>query len=448
MSDQVKEGGNISNQGLHVSNQSGKSKLYTIVLYLTGQQASGVQALINLQCRAHSLNLPMIILEPVIPRNKFKAMPPIRFDESGEPLLNQPRRDTILRFGDLFNLEHFNRVSGDLSYPQLAPRDDFFKSAPRNIIFVLLYEGEKNELPELTRLWPEHSSGLTGGCFDPLKSQLGFDPKYQLYEIVQKGFCVVEVVVFRITRGETLIFTEAQLKRTILGGFSYSEITLVFNIWMPKFVLPGSKGRECIHAGYRSTKDQVQPSKQLLASANYYESHFLDSDSNQLTLMIRLEHIYTYLRRPRSQYGEWTVEKCLNAAVKEVRDFQSRRSFGKPFVTLDIGKYGSKTVRSIGTDHLRNDTRHINALLSSLYDGQWNIREWEESFIEASGGIEDSSYIAALQRTLASRAECLILVGGGMFQELTMKKYMETHEQEDWCVHFLCIKDRLDSQLP
>ena len=58
-----------------------------------------------------------------------------------------------------------------------------------------------------------------------------------------------------------------------------------------------------------------------------------------------------------------------------------------------------------------------------------------ESFTESIGGIEDSSYIAALQCTLASRAECLILVGGGMFQELTMKKYMSTHEKANWCIH-------------
>ena len=388
----------------------------------------------------------MVILEPVISRNKFKAMPHIPLDDSNGSVSYIPPPEPALQFHNLFDIANFNKFSTDMNYPQLAPRDIFFENAPRKIILVYIYEGEKNQLPELTKLWPKRNTS-TGNCFDPLMSELASDSKYQLYQIIQKGFCVVRVIVYRITRGESLIFTEPQLRKSILGGMKISDFTLVFNIWMPKFVLPGTNGRECIDSGYHSSKGQFQPSKRLLANARYYKKHFLNSTVTHITLMIRLEQIYTYLHRPRSQYGNWTVKKCLDVAIEKVKEFQSKRSLGVPFVTLDVGKYGSKTLKSFGLERVRNDTKYINRLLASVYDHHWNLKEWENSFTQATGGIVDSSYIAALQRTLASKTECLILVGGGMFQELTMRKYMESHEEEDWCIEFLCIKDRIDNEV-
>ena len=424
----------------------GREYLFTIVLHFTGQQASGIQALINLQCRALSLELPMVILEPVMTRNKFKAMPHIPFSGSDGSEVDIPQPEPALLFDDLFNLANFNKISRDLNYSQLVPRDYFFEKAPRKIVLVFIYEGERNELPELTRLWPKRNES-SGKCFDPLTSQLNLDPKYQLYQIIQKGFCIVKVILFRMTRGEALIFTEAQLRSNILGQMKTTDFTLIFNIWMPKFVLPGIKGRECIDSGYHSSKGQFQPSRRLLANAKYYKKHFMNSTDSHITLMIRLEQIYMFLHRPRSAYGNWTVKKCLDVAIEKVEEYQGSRSLGLPFVTLDVGRYGSKTLKSIESEKLKNDTKYISKLLSSVYDHHWNLKKWENSFTESTGGIVDSSYIAALQRTLASRAECLVLVGGGMFQELTMRKYMESHKKEDWCIEFLCIKDRIDNEV-
>ena len=430
---------------IRLNEKGGSGKLHTIVLYLAGQQASGIQALINLQCRAHSLDIPMVILEPIIPNNKFKAMPSLKLNETGHPILDS-QTESYMRFSDLFDFDLFNKMSSEMGYPQLAPRMYFFETAPQKVIFIVLYEGEKSDLPAMWDVWPLESSP-TDECFNPLTSHLSSDPKTQIYQIIQKGFCVIKVVLFRITRGESLIFTEDQLINSIFENRSFDDFTLVISVWMPKFVLPGNKGRECIHSGYHSTKEHVQPSKRLLADVKYYEDHFLNSNGKHLTLMIRVEHLYTFLRRPRSQYGQWTKEKCLDASIKEVQELQKNMSLGKPFVTLDIGKFGSKTLRSLGAEAVKRDTAGVNRVVSTVYNGEWDLKEWENSFTQATGGVEDSSYIAALQRTLASKSECLILVGGGMFQELTMKKYMENHDKADWCIRFLCIKDRLSEEV-
>lgn len=445
MSDSEETRTNSNSVPANVGNHS-ENKLYTIVLFFTGQQASGIQALINLQCQAHSLELPMIILEPVICHNKFKAMPSVELNETLVPVMDQlPSVDETMMpwFSDLFDLQIFNQMSSDMGYPELAARDYFFETAPKKIVFVFLYEEENVARGEIVRLWPIHNS-FVDHCFDPLSSQLNPDHLYQIYRVIQKGFCVIKVILYGIVRGEELIFTESQLRRYMLYNSkrSYGDFTLVFNIWMPKFVVPGYKGRECIHLGYHSTKGQIQPSKQLLSSAKYYEDYFLKSNGNHLSLMIRLEHVYTFLHRPRSQYGKWTVKKCLNSAFEKATDLQKIKAFGKPFVALDIGRFGSETLGLMDSASINNDMELINSLLSSVCDGEWNVTFWEESFIQAARGIEDSSYIAALQWTIASKAECLILVGGGKFQELTLRKYMSSRDIASWCVYMYCIEDR------
>ena len=430
----------FNNAKIRADNSSRKAKLlYTVVLYLAGQQASGVQALISLQCLARSLGLPVALLEPVMVLNKFKAMPLVEFDASGKPLPNR-----VVHFGDLFDLDIFNNFSNHMRYAPLLPRDAFFANAPRNIVLVNLYQGEMRQSPLLTRLWPEPDTP-TGGCLDPLTSKFGSDTRYQVGQLVREGFCIVKVVEFQVVgHGQGRIFTESDLKKSMLGDMLYTNFTLVFNLWMPKFVLPGAKGLQCVNAGYYSAKGQFQPSRRLLDNAEYYKKHFLNSTKSYLTLMIRSEHLYTITSRPGSK---WTVRKCLEDAVDQVKYLQSKRSFGKPLVTLDIGRYGSKSIRRVGRGRLRSDMEYISELLSSVNYGQWSMREWEDSFTEATGGIEDSSYIAALQRTLASKAECLVLVGGGMFQELTMRKYMESHEKADWCMHLVCVKNAFNSAI-
>ena len=435
----------LSSTQVSISNGNGSNKLHTIVLYLAGQQASGVQALINVQCHVHILDLPVIFLEPVIVLNKFKAMPLVEYDASGKSMTKESLPKMVVHFSDLFDLDIFNKFSSEMNYSQVVPRDVFFASAPRKIILVHLYQGLASKRPRMTPLWPREDSPGDGGCFDPMKSNLDPSPKDQLRLLNLKGFCVFKAVTYRVEGGgQGLIFSETELRESVLGDLPYSDFTLVFSLWMPKFVLPGTKGLQCLHSGYHSAKGQFQPSQHLLQNAQYYKEHFLNSTrrGGYLTLMIRLEHLYVSPRKG------WTVTRCLDAAIAKVKEFQSERNYGKPFVTLDIGRYGSRSLRrNLGLDNVRRDMKYISELLSSVYNGQWSMKEWENSFIEATGGIVDSSYIAALQRTLASRAECLVLVGGGMFQELTMRKYLETRNINDRCIHLLCLKNDINSEI-
>ena len=142
------------------------------------------------------------------------------------------------------------------------------------------------------------------------------------------------------------------------------------------------------------------------------------------------------------------ITKCLNQVVEISRETQAKQStINNPFITIDLGESGSKTWQSNLIGHVNTTYWIINAgeTISTLSHGEWStIKEWEESFNQRTGGIENPAYIAALQRTLASRADCLILVGGGNFQSIALRDYIKNHpDKKSQCVKIVCALDRL-----
>ena len=71
-----------------------------------------------------------------------------------------------------------------------------------------------------------------------------------------------------------------------------------------------------------------------------------------------------------------------------------------------------------------------------VYNGRLSYDKWEESFVTATGST-DRGYIAALQSAVASRADCLVLIGGGHFQVMTHQKYMSYGHAHE-CVYKMC----------
>ena len=47
----------------------------------------------------------------------------------------------------------------------------------------------------------------------------------------------------------------------------------------------------------------------------------------------------------------------------------------------------------------------VKRTVCALSNHEWTFDEWEKSFVQATGGMDSPTYIAALQRTVASRVE-------------------------------------------
>ena len=405
-----------------------------------------MEALTCLQCWASVLDLPLLLMEPALSGNYFKAL---------------PQHQTV-QFRDIFDIKHFNEESKKMQYAQFIDRDLFFKRAPYKVVFVNIRESNTSQIL-VTTLLPDESDIC--GCIDPLQinfraneSLIADETKDELVQLIKKGFCIVKVVdiMHQFSPGMPRVFTAEQMKWDVLGNLSYSDITLVFNYWRANFVVkhtssePESKSK-CYGVGYHSFKHNIIPSPQLLSDVQYYEDHFLKSGNN-ITVMVRIEHIYTYLRgyfrAKHFKPGQWSLDKCLRKTVDKVHELQNDNQYGKPFLTMDIGRFGSVTWTTENADKSIEAHKYGHEFFSWIYGNSWSFNEWEKSFTQASRGTEDSGYIAALQRSLAIRADCLILVGGGSFHELALKEYMAYHRDRSskWCIYFICSKNERDLQ--
>ncbi len=90
----------------------------------------------------------------------------------------------------------------------------------------------------------------------------------------------------------------------------------------------------------------------------------------------------------------------------------------------------------IGDEHV---FQAVQDTVTRLFGNRLTFEEWENTFSNVTSGVEDRGYIAGLQKAIASRADCLVLVGGGHFLHLALREYMHNHpDQSTWCVELLC----------
>ena len=169
--------------------------------------------------------------------------------------------------------------------------------------------------------------------------------------------------------------------------------------------------------------------------------------------MIRVERFLTLKSSGRSNE---TVDSCLRKtlAVYAGLKRQPQWADSEPYLTLDIGRFGSGIMQKQSTvsmfgESLRDVTNLVTDLLVKVYDGRWeSIRQWEDSFLETTGGVHERGYVAMLQRGIAVQSDCLVLMGGGSYQEVAATQYLEAHPGPgQQCLHTVCAATALTTSL-
>ena len=401
-----------------ISHKRNEQHGYVFVLSYSGQQGAGIQALTSLQCWVASFNLPMFILEPILSRTVFVSFP------------RNLNNTQFVRFSDMFDIKHFNRISKSSGYALVGTREDFFTAAPRNAIYVYVKLARREKIRPPRLVWSRDSQP------DGQQQCYHFEDG-RLAQLDKEGFCFVRLIEATCSQRQNLKITDKDVRELIFGEWLPQHVTLIFSKWKTPWYVANNElddPYECKKVGKSSNKEQFLPSPRLISDTQYYEKHFLSSASDSVVaLMLRLERMIEYVQQARHS-TEWTVDKCLTEAFKTTKNAQTS---GYPLVTMDLGKFGSSSFR-----YGKHITDKSKSLLSKLYNKKFTFEEWEESFTNATGGVENGGYIAALQRTLASRAKCLILVGGGNFQDLALKDYLKNHPQkQDQCIHLVCVRN-------
>ena len=347
---QVKFNIDLSPRDYHSSFEHG----YVTALLYSGQQGTGIQALMSLQCFVGSFNLPMYIVEPVMINTSFGSRLKLTSDNF----------NSILKFSDLFDFSHFNNASRKMEFTEIRSENDFYTNAPTKVILVESHRS--NNMHPATVAW---TSQEEGNCYSS--------------EQIAKEFCIVRVISVsgkRDMRSSYQIFSKEELFSIVFGPWLPKDVTLVFRQWhTPWYVSNPSINNPFKCKDIRTVKPEIQfhASSKLLSDVERYQERFLGS-KNRLAIMFRLERMMILLMSglkhgKESATMDFGIRNCLREVERVVNDVWNKKGFLRPLVTLDVGKYGSKSWRNRRVGNL---TREINSTLSFLFQNKWTFSEW------------------------------------------------------------------------
>lgn len=414
--------------------ESGHRRTYVLVLRLAGQQGSGVRSLSVFQCVLSSIYGGFYIVEPSVKETHLTA--------SVEKDVNH------LTFSSIFDFEYFNEKSRGIGYPEMVDMNRFAIYAPELVVYVYIRpEGKLTGIQSQKVVWDTSVDKIR--CLDSewISSlarpyRLALSNSERVLGDLKPGACIVRIIELWVCDYSTHVEfpqLKSALNGLIFGEWSPQDVTLVFTYWYNKLFVPvymPLNGVNCMQKyAENETKAQFRPSDRLIRDAEKYVRMFLGG-KNELAIMLRVERVLKFYLVESMDANKKSLKQCLD----EVLVLRLNKTAKRPFVTLDIGRFGTNSFHNIAEKQMVLSS----TTLMSLYENKWTVRKWEDSFVQAAGGVTDVGYIAAMQRAIASRADCLILMGGGSFQSLAVYDYLQYHNHKTsmgWkpCIHLVCV---------
>lgn len=418
---------------------------YLLNLKYDGQQASAEHALVLQQCWLSALNLTSVsIVEPFLRQTVYQGYPPNHFD-SGNIL----QFDGLI-FSDLHDLRHYNIVSRRKGFAQVATWKEFIENAPRRVVFVNL---GYSYAPH-TSTYMVCSNTMSRSCCSVIPKQEGIDFLHN------NGFCIVKVVDLHALRHS---LSDRNLREVLFAPWKPEEVTLVFSHWMQ--ANSAQNIPQCYRIFRKSVMAQLQvPSQQLLEESEAYRERFLGGKLKQISLsvMIRVERVieqsveggHSAIARQNKTTRKAYLDQCFTTLLDTVDKLGSKRHV-RPFVMTDVGRFSSNSWNRIFSElnYSQTEAKQVfnmtRKTVETLVNQQFN--DWENTFVNSTlhtNHWKSPAYIAALQKTIAINSDCLVLFGGGNFQEVALSAYLKSHPNKaTHCIHFVCVSRSLKQNL-
>ena len=398
---------------------------YILTRSFGGQLTRAVKNLMMQQCWARDLSHSAAILEPFSQESQLLHSPQIW------EAVKRKRAKNVARFGDYFDLRLYNNASlGDGGAP-LVSWEEFLLRAPREAMVVVT---------------PPASCSLIVNRHLQVNADKSL--KELLFTLQRMNFKIVRIVSVNCYDR----YRGGKLRKMLLANLH--NTTIVFNTWRNYNVArtwldvsPRCNISDKFPAG------RLKPSNMMRRHTRNYRQKILGGADKTIAIMLRVER---FLILRSSQKTAETVDSCLEKTLSVYSDLKRKAGWSnsQPFLTLDIGRYGSGLMQSNETvlkmnESLEGVTGVVEGFLGQVYGGRWgSIEEWEDSFLEATEGFGERGYVAMLQREIAVNSDCLILMGGGSFQEVAANHYLQTHpDPAQQCLHVVCAAKTLTKTL-
>ena len=375
---------------------------YLLELNSSDAMTGGAMNVMSIQCMASKLSPKLIVVEPFAMNSIFGAFLEVENRESFD-------RENSVKLSDIYDINAWNKASDHYHYNRLAPWESFIDDAPRNVILV------ENQ-------WWDNCN---------------------LSALIEKFSGFFKTFNFRIVKTVCLNFKKSgamyagQFKGIVYGKYAPEQVTVIIDR------LPGIggvgpwntavEGRSCGKKQYYGLILDMPTSKRIKRDAEEYIKRYLGGKKDFVSLMIRFEH---RVNAPTESSKVVQAKQILQECYQKLTAVKSRQKISATFLTLDVGKYGSSGFFLGKHGPIEGIVAEIHKFFDSLYKGSISYSEWEDSFVEVSGvkfGHGVSGYVAVLQKEIAIQGQCIILVGGGSFQESAGKLHQLAHQEQKQC---------------
>lgn len=377
---------------------------YMFALKYYEQQTQAVKNFLQLQCLADSFN--MQIVEPFVSGTQlmFSFPMPTQFQH-------------LLKLGDLIDMKAWNhQATGGYGYPAIVSWGNLLVRAPRNVILVCV---KCRDPPHISIPHPgaNFRLGCSDSCFYKLDIALRFLKTYH-FRLVKKACVNFAGYAGSVTPDDFL--------DNILEGGKYKreEVTIIMNEFRGFFGLYRMQLLSpCGLHDNRTSNMSVGPSQRLINESTKYSLRKF-KDRPYASILVRVEKIVLH--------SLLNISQCMEEVVSVLDGLREQHGIEERFLSMDVGRFGSSG------STLHNLQPQGERFFKRIYGNKWTFRQWEDSFMRST---MNPAYIANLQRTLAAKGECLLMVGGGGFQAQARKLYEEYHPDiNSRCVYKICAK--------
>ena len=393
-------------------NHSMYNRGYVLSLSYKDQIASSSNRIVSLQCWAKQWN--MLVVSPFVNGTFFRG-----------PLQKDLPTATTMKYGDIFNISKWNAYAKQQSLAPFIPWEDFLHSAPRNVILIQIV----------------HKAYVKSRCLKSIFSS------NECNFLLLRDFWsrILAPHRFRILKEVCIdlnLYTEPKHYLTLqdfnafvwgnYSEYSPNSVSLVWNEWRGIRHNRHRDARDlmvcgvdintpkCLSYTARSRKmayKLLSPNSRVFHDAEAYASKYLNQSANYIAVMVRWERAGPHLQ-------------IHSTIAEQVKYWQRQNDAPGIFLATDVGKYGSNT---FGLSKLVPDTVDLigstEELLKMLFGEPIRLEDYNRRFEDISNSTHPT-YLAQLQRVIAAKARCLLMIGGGNFQQQAGNLYRELHANQ------------------
>ena len=376
---------------------------YLLNLEFSDQLNGAAMNTLSIQCLASKLSPKLVLVEPFLKDTFLGAALTVEDQATFD-------RKNNLALSDIYDIDTWHRVSDRYHYNRLASWESFIHNAPQDVILVENQWNHDCDLNALNRT---------------------FSVFFRLFNL-------------RVVRTACLNFKKSgemnagQFRGVVYGKYAPEQVTVITDY------LPGIGGvgqwntavenLACSKGNFWSViTDEMVPSQRIKRDAEEYIKRYFGGQTEYISLMVRLEH---YMNMKSSLSKEEAIKGVFQETHQRWSEIQNRYNTHGTFLAMDVGKHGCIALSSSNYEYAEVLSQEIHIFFDKLYNDSISYTEWEESFEKISGvksGSGISGYVAILQKVIAYQGRCLILLGGGSFQQSADSLYKRAHERQDLC---------------